>query len=111
MSELREWLDHCVLAEELVTVKGRQFLVVELDMAARSRLFADNADGGELTNAKIEGLVLSRCVLDPATREQVVPTDQWQYWATKGCSFSALLVAAFRLNNLSHNAVDDEVKS
>ena len=111
MSDLRAWLDACELAEETITVKGRKFLVIELDLAERGRLFSDYHKGkGEISNEKAEGLLLCRCVLDPETRQQVVPCEEWKYWQSKGTQFSKLLRAVLRLNGLQDDPVDDEVK-
>lgn len=109
MSDLKAWLDDQKLSEELVTVRGRQFLVVELNLAERGRLFADGS--GELANDKAEGLLLSRCVLDPETREQLVETKDWKYWSDKGASFAPLLRAVLRINGLADDTVGDEVKN
>ena len=113
MSSLRDWLDEQTLQEELVSVRGRKLLVVEIDLAERSRLFATLAEktGGKLTNQVIEGAMLARCVCDPETREQIVPTEDFDYWQKKGSSFSDVLNAALRVNGLRRDDVEDELKN
>lgn len=112
MSDLREWLDQQQPAEELVTVRGKQFLIVELDLAQRARLFAENVKDADKSDTVIECLLLSRCVLDPSTREQLVPTADWKYWQTKPSGLSALLAAVLRVNGLrGDDPVETEAKN
>lgn len=112
MSELRAWLESVGLTEETVTIKGKEFLVTEIDMAERGRLFAKFAKtDSEITNGMVEGLMMSRCVLDPATREQLVPCEQWQVWQAKGCTFAPLLRRVLAVNGMGTDEVEDERKN
>lgn len=108
---LRQWLDEQEPSEETVTIKGKQFLVVELDLAERGRLIAEHSGGKEVTDRMIEGLMLSRCVLDPETREQLVPCEEWEYWMKKGSKFSTLLARVLAVNGLKEDPVEDELKN
>jgi hypothetical protein len=111
MGSLREWLDEQTLAEETVFISGREFLCLEIDLAERSRLFAEFPDKEKLTDAAVEGLMLCRCVVDPETKEQVVPIAEWKYWRTKGGKFGKLLSTVLRLNGLTGDPVGTEVKN
>lgn len=111
MGSLREWLDTQTLNEETVTISGKQFLCVEIDLAERSRLFASFPDKDKLTDAAVEGLMLCRCVLDPETKNQVVQTDEWKYWHGKGARFGKLLSTVLRVNGLTGDPVGAEVKN
>lgn len=106
---LREWLDAQVPAEEIVVVRGKEFLVVEIDLAERSELFAKF--DGKLTDETVEGLLLCRCVLDPATRQPLVPLEEYAYWRSKPTSFAKLLGAALRLNGMTVDPVQAALKN
>lgn len=111
MSELREWLESEGLDEEHVTVKGKVFLVKEIDMATRSRTLAGNAKDGDLPNEKAEALMMSMSVCDPETGEPLVPVNDHAIWLGKGCKFAPLLRAVLRVNGMASDEVGDEVKN
>lgn len=111
MGSLREWLDEQELREETVYISGKQFLCVEIDRAERSRLIASFPDQEKLTDSVVEGLMLSRCVLDPETRQQIVKEEEWKYWGSRPARFGRLWSSVAKLNGLLGNDVGTEVKN
>lgn len=111
MSELREWLESASLDSQLVTIKGKQFKVVECNMAERSRVLASHAKNGEVPNDVAEALLLSLSVVDPATDQRVVEPEDYKVWTKLGLGFSPLLRACLDVNGLRFDEVEDEVKN
>lgn len=111
MSELRDWLNSQPLTEKRITVKGREFLVMEANLAERSRTLAAHAKNGHLANEDAEALLMCLCVLDPVTGERVVEPADYNVWQKQGVSFAPLLRAVLDVNGFSDDEVEAEVKN
>lgn len=110
---LKDWLesDEAGLREERVPIRGKDFLVVEIDLAERSRLLADAAANGGLSNDKAEGVLMARCICDPETKEPLIDTKHWEKWKAKGSSFSPLLERVLVLNGFKNDEAEEALKN
>ena len=110
---LRERLQAKGLPESTITVSGEKFLIVGLSRSSRSSLFASckKADGKSDVN-KLESMLLSKCVLDPESREQVFGVDECSQWDGLPASITGPLMAEImKLNGLDDDDVGREVKN
>lgn len=110
---LRERLEAKGLERSTITVRNEKFVVLELDRAERSRIFADCRDkAGKSNFPKLEGVLLSRCVIDPEDETPVYPVEQWRDWDKLGSGYTGPLFGeVMRLNGLDDQDVGRELKN
>jgi len=110
---LRERLEAKKLEQSEITIRGERFTVLELDRAERSRTFAECRDKSGKSNwAKLEGVMLSKCVREPETSAAVYGPDEWQAWDKLGSGMTGPLFGEImRLNGLDDQDVGREVKN
>lgn len=112
MTSLRERLEAKSLERTVLTVRGERFCIAELSRSERSRLIASTRDKtGKSNNDKLEGVLLSACVLDD-TEQTIYSSDEWQKWDALGAGITGPLFAeVMRLNGLDNDDVGREVKN
>lgn len=113
MTGLRERLKTAKCPEETLTIRGERYLVIGLLRSRRSELLASaTTDKGKVDSRRLEGVLLSNCILDPDTREQVFTEDEWQEWdGIPSVTTAPLMSEIMRLNGLDNDDVGREVKN
>lgn len=113
MSSLRERLRTIEKPESTLTIRGEKFLVVGLTRTHRAEVFAAcrKADG-KADTAKMEGVLLSSCVRDPESREELFSPDDWRSWDDLPAAITGPLVAEIlSLNGMDNDDIGREVKN
>lgn len=102
MSTLGQRLKAMAPPEMRVQVQGETFLLRGLKRSERSTVYADSQDkNGKTDFAKLEGLVLAKCVLDAQTKETVL--DDWKEWGDVPAAVTGPLIGALmKLNGFDN---------
>lgn len=101
------------MQQAIITIHVERFAVVEIDRAERSRKFAEcTSKSGDRDFAKLEGVLMSRCVRDPDTGDEVYSEDDWRKWDALGSGTTGPLMAeVMRLNGMDNQDIGREVKN
>jgi hypothetical protein len=89
--------------EMVVTVYDERFLLRGMRRSERSQVYADSqGKDGKTDFAKLEGLVLTKCVLDPESKEQAI--EDWTQWGdVPACITGPLIGQLMKLNGFDND--------
>jgi len=113
MSSLRDELLSEPLRKSAVTIRGKSFVILEMDEGECGRLMAScrKANGKWIAEDMPDGKLLSRCVRDSQENE-VFGMDEWKEWRKLGRGWTGpLRREVLSLNGLDEDDVGREVKN